>query len=148
MARGGRRGGTKGGAYPNRSDLRSGPLPVTAPTGLPYGDRAKLVAAQRQIPMGTPAPPAAAPGATPPPQGPVPGSLPGLSAPTQRPDEPVTHGLPMGPGAGPEVLSPNLAPDPLTQAASALDALGTKADAETAHLRDVIHVALANRAAP
>ena len=54
--------------------------------------------------MGTPAPPAAAPGATPPPQGPVPGSLPGLSAPTQRPDEPVTHGLPMGPGAGPEVL--------------------------------------------
>ena len=27
-----------------------------------------------------------------------------LFAPTQRPDEPITTGIPMGPGAGPEVL--------------------------------------------
>lgn len=27
-----------------------------------------------------------------------------MGAPTARPDEPVTHGLPMGPGGGPEVL--------------------------------------------
>ena len=35
-----------------------------------------------------------------------------LSAPTARPDEPVTHGNPYGPGAGTEVLrgAPNYAP--------------------------------------
>jgi hypothetical protein len=30
-----------------------------------------------------------------------------LYAPTQRPDEPITTGIPMGPGAGPEVLGIN-----------------------------------------
>jgi hypothetical protein len=28
-----------------------------------------------------------------------------ITAPTERPDEPITHGLPFGPGGGPEVLS-------------------------------------------
>jgi hypothetical protein len=110
MARGGRRAGTKGQAYPNRTDLRGAQLPVNAPRELPYGDRAKLIAAQRQVPMG---PPPAATGATPPPAGgpsgpaspagPLPGTLP-FTGPTARPNEPVTAGLPIGPGPGPEVL--------------------------------------------
>jgi hypothetical protein len=29
-----------------------------------------------------------------------------MDAPTNRPNEPVTHGLPTGPGAGPEALGP------------------------------------------
>lgn len=36
---------------------------------------------------------------------PPPGSLTSLTAPTQRPNEPVTAGLPLGAGAGPEVLT-------------------------------------------
>jgi hypothetical protein len=108
MARGGRRGGTKGAAYPNRTDLRTGPLPVAAPRGLPYGERQQLLAAQRAVPMGAPTPPAPAAPAGPPqaaplPQGPAPGTLP-FTHPTQRPNEPITAGLPMGPGPGPEVL--------------------------------------------
>lgn len=103
MPRGGRRGGAQGVKYPNRSDLRTGPLPVSAPQGLPYGDRQKLVAAQRAVPMG----PAPTPGLSAQPvpaPGPVPGANP-LIAPTQRPNEPITHGLPIGPGAGPEALT-------------------------------------------
>jgi hypothetical protein len=67
-----------------------------------------------------------------------------------RPTEPVTAGIPVGPGPGPEVLGANqgMANDPLVQAAAALDSLGTKADAETSNLRDAVHTALANRAAP
>lgn len=32
--------------------------------------------------------------------------VPNMSAPSSRPNEPVTTGLPTGPGAGPEVLAP------------------------------------------
>lgn len=107
MARGGRRAGTKGAVYTNRSDLRSGPLPLAAPRGLPYGDRAKLIAAQRAVPMGPPpsaAPGPAAPSTPPGAPAPEPGSLP-FTHPTQRPNEPVTAGLPMGPGPGPEAIT-------------------------------------------
>jgi hypothetical protein len=34
----------------------------------------------------------------------MPGSNGPLTRPTERPNEPVTHGLPVGPGAGPEAL--------------------------------------------
>jgi hypothetical protein len=40
-------------------------------------------------------------------------------APTAYPHLPVTHGLPSGPGAGPEVLQRPFQPDPLIQAAAA-----------------------------
>lgn len=33
-------------------------------------------------------------------------TLPALDAPTQRPNEPVTHGLPIGAGAGTDALTP------------------------------------------
>jgi hypothetical protein len=101
----------------NRSDLAA---PVTAAPNQPYGVAAQQRAAQGQIPMGpqpvagggTPAPSAppagqpdlasmlqahAANGGGPHPQG--------FMRPTERPNEPVTHGIPGGAGAGPEVLS-------------------------------------------
>lgn len=152
MARGGRRAGNAGTKYTNRTDLQGAQLPVDAPRGLPYGDRAKLIAAQRAVPMGTP--PAASPpgggGQGPPPSpGPLPGSVP-FTGPTERPGEAVTAGLPIGPGPGPEALSMNQAKpmDPLYQAVAALDSLGDVADKATANLRDAIHSALANRNTP
>lgn len=110
MARGGRRAGNRGTPYPNRTDLQTA-LPQTAPGSLPYGERGQLIAAQRTIPMapapvpGGGAPQAGGPPTTPPPAGPPPGAQP-LLRPTERPNEPVTHGLPIGPGAGPEALGP------------------------------------------
>lgn len=117
MPRGGRRTGRVGVAYQQRSDLNR-PAPIDAPTGQPYGVRAEQIAAQRAIPIARPAtdsvPPATAPRppatAPPPgrptgpamPTGPAPGEVVPLDAPSQRPDEPVTAGLPVGPGAGSE----------------------------------------------
>ncbi len=105
--------------------------------------------------MGTPqAPPAAPPGSpglgSPPSQAPAPGSLGNFLGPTQRPGEPVTAGIPLGPGPGPEALTMNQArpSDPIYQAVAALDQLGATADSQTAHLRDAVHAALANRNAP
>lgn len=80
-------------AYSNRTDL-NGPVPASAPTGMPYGENKKLMDAQRAVPMGTPeapkpeATPQAMPSATPPP--PV---VP-LTEPTQFPNESITTGLP------------------------------------------------------
>ena len=96
----------------NRTDR----LTPEAPTAVPnqtYGAAGQQLAAQRAVPMaGAPTMPAA-----PAPTG-SPGDLmaqaqahngPGdsmqLDRPTERPNEPVTHGLPGGPGAGPEALT-------------------------------------------
>ena len=87
---GGTRTASPGKAYTNRTDLKQ---PVTAPTGQAYGERKAQVDAQRAIPLPQ-APPV------------VP-----LGAPTQRPQEPLTAGLPVGPGPGPEALAP-MAPPP------------------------------------
>lgn len=43
-----------------------------------------------------------------------PDEVPNLSAPSSRPDEPVTAGLPVGPGAGPEVMQPMGSPVRMT----------------------------------
>src|ERR1017187_9642011 len=97
---------------PNRSDLTR-PTAQAVP-GQGYGEAAQQRAAQQQIPMGLPsAPGPSSPGAgpggappTPPPGPPIPEPMSNgpLTRPTERPNEPVTHGLPMGPGGGPEVL--------------------------------------------
>jgi hypothetical protein len=102
---------------PNRADLTR-PNVQQVP-GQQYGEAAQQRAGMQAIPLPvqqqarTPTPPAAggavsssaAPG--------VPSALPGapmvgangpLTRPTERPNEPITHGLPMGPGAGPEAL--------------------------------------------
>lgn len=87
MARGGRRSGKPGVAYPNRTDLNA--QPVRTASGQEYGERTRQEQAQQAVPL-----PAAAP---------VPPAQP-LLRPTERPNEPVTSGLPLGPGPGPEVL--------------------------------------------
>lgn len=85
MPRGGPRQGTPGKAYGNRTDLQMKPdmAKNTAATG---GD----AATQGR----TPQPPASSPDDTP-----------NMSDPTNRPAEPVTAGLPSGPGPGPEGLT-------------------------------------------
>lgn len=105
MARGGRRSGKPGASYGNRTDLQQAPRVAG---GQPYGVAQMQRQAQQAVPIaGTPMPaPGAAPmpaAGAPMPQGPLPGSL-GFTDPSQRPGEPVQHGLPMGPGGGPEVL--------------------------------------------
>lgn len=103
MPRGGPRNGTPGKAYGNRSDLRGqkppgAALPVQTAPGQAYGMRKQQEDAQRALPIATPAAPA-------------PTQVPSLADPTTRPNEPVTTGLPMGPGAGPEALGGALEPD-------------------------------------
>lgn len=119
MPRGGRRNGIPGQAYGNRSDLNAGakPIPMQAVPGQQYGAVKQQIDAQRAVPMqGTPMPPTS-------PQQPTPGqpgtpdpllaqaspvTYPGdhgdPTRPTQRPSEPVTAGLAVGPGPGPEML--------------------------------------------
>lgn len=88
---GGPRSGKPGAAYGNRTDLNAKPRQaVTAAAGQTYGERGVQEAAQQAIPLPAPVVP--------------------LSAPTQRPNEPVTAGLPIGPGPGPEALAPMGAP--------------------------------------
>lgn len=104
MPRGGRRNGKPGASYGNRRDLATQPV-RTAP-GQPYGAAGRQADAQRAVPL--PATPAAA--AAPTPQAtpfapPEPGLL---SAPSARPGEPITSGLPVGAGAGPEAVAAGL----------------------------------------
>lgn len=128
---GGVRTGTPGTPYANRSDLRQAP---TAATGQEYGRAGAQIAAQRQIPL-----PAAPPvqGGAPPGGGAAgpfatPSDTPGLTDPTQRPDEPVTAGLPFGAGPGPEALGP----PPMSNVEARLRAL--YAADPTPELRDLI----------
>ncbi len=86
---GGPRSGAPGGSYPNRSDLRQAPRTAQGQT---YGVAGQQEAAQRAIPL---------------PKG---GRLPPFNRPSERPDEPTTAGMPMGPGPGPEVLPPMARP--------------------------------------
>lgn len=83
-------------------------LPVKVAPGEPYGQAQMLENAQRVVPLpnsaAVPAP-AAPPTAQ---AAPGPPALAGqneFAGPTQRPNEPVTAGLPTGPGPGPEILS-------------------------------------------
>lgn len=73
-------------------------MPPVHFTDQTYGTQTAQVQAQQQVPIQK-APP-------------IPAFVP-LDAPTTRPFEPATHGLPSGPGAGPEALGVGL-DDPLT----------------------------------
>lgn len=121
------------GGYQGAGNPGGGAQPMTAPTGLPYGEHKALVDSQQAIPLpgggastpSSPAPGGAVPGG--PPSGtaagpPVSSGNPmadalqaalgasppsgGMLADTSRPGEPITHGLASGPGGGPEVLAP------------------------------------------
>lgn len=118
---GGDRSGTPGQAYPNRTDIQQQPsLPARAAPGQTYGKATQQLNAQKIVPMAPPrvvlpppvappsGPPGAAPqlsaGAAPPSPGPAPGQLGDLHRPTERPNEPVTAGAPVGAGPGPEAI--------------------------------------------
>ena len=91
MPPGGVRTGQPQTAYTNRRDLDAGTQPVRSTKSKVQGDRKRRESAQQVIPL-----PAT--------QGPPrPGSMTSLIAPTERPGEPITAGLPFGPGAGPDV---------------------------------------------
>ena len=101
---GGARQGQPGQAYPQRTDLNAQKIAV-AP-GQTYGKGAEQEAAQRALPMAGQAPvPPPGGAAAPPATGPGPGAGGAFSRPTDRPDEPMTAGVPMGPGPGPEALA-------------------------------------------
>lgn len=101
----------------NRADLTQ-PSAQAVPDQ-PYGVAAQQRQAMQAIPLpvqqqAAPSPASAPGGAASSPTPGVPSALPGapmvgangpLTRPTERPNEPVTHGLPMGPGAGPEALT-------------------------------------------
>ena len=95
--RGGRRQGQPGKTYQNRSDLNQAPRAVPGQT---YGQAGAQIAAQRAVPLPN-AQAQMAPGSAP--STTVPAPVP-LDAPTTRPGEPVTAGIAMGPGAGPEAV--------------------------------------------
>lgn len=153
--RGGARQATPGAQYTNRTDLQQRQPVRTAP-GQTYGVATQQAQSQSQMPLlagGPNATPAVqqpatqgSPGGAPPQlgAGPLPGGLGPLHSPTDRPGEPVTHGLPTGAGGGPEVLTP---PNPLVKAAAVLNNLGSAADADTRRLRDFINGQLGNQGA-
>ena len=125
---GGLRVGEPATAYPNRTDLsQQKNLPARVATGQTYGLAGQQLAAQHNVPMapqplgvaGAPAPGGPVPGvAAPPSQGPppappiAPGAFGPLARPTERPGEPVTTGLPIGAGPGPEAMPPGPAGGP------------------------------------
>lgn len=84
MPRGGKRQGTPGKAYPNRVDM-----------GIDYDMQSAATPAAGG--MRAPARPTV-----------YPEDSPMLLDPTKRPDEPISAGLPSGPGPGPEALDPRL----------------------------------------
>lgn len=73
---------------------QSGTQPARYISGLGYGEGQKTMEQQKAAPMAGPATPMA----------PLPGIVP-LTAPTERPNEPLTAGMDFGAGPGSEVLS-------------------------------------------
>jgi hypothetical protein len=110
MPRGGRRQGTPGRSYAQRVDLQAGAaaVPIQVATGQQYGMATAQREAQRALPIAAPPPPATAPpaagGAAPAGRQVPPVQVIPLTDPSKRPGEPVTAGVSIGAGPGPEVL--------------------------------------------
>lgn len=101
MPSGGRRQGRSGRAYPNRTDLNA--QPIRSAPSTTYGSR---VASERQqaalpLPQSQGVPPNLA-ALMAPAQG-SPPDAPALLRDTEHPNEPVTAGMGIGPGAGPSM---------------------------------------------
>jgi hypothetical protein len=169
LPRGGRRQGAPGGTYGNRTDLQTGPRqqPITTIPGGQYGSGVAQQQLQHAMPMGsgvlpTPAtpvggPPAGGPPGTPPGidltqvghQGTPPGGLPDLLRGTERPDEHVMAGNAMGPGPGPEALTPMAPPSPQMQVLAQLNNAGDDQLPPAARaLKTLLSVTNANASAP
>ena len=95
---------------PNRADLTQ-PAAATVPNQS-YGEASQQRQAMQAIPLPMQPSPGGGPPSAPRPSqnpsalggAPMVGANGPLTRPTERPNEPVTHGLPVGPGAGPEAL--------------------------------------------
>lgn len=102
MPRGGRRTGSPGSAYSNRTDLNANrTLPIQVGPSQQYGQAAAQTRAQQAVPM---APPPASSTPNAPPAAPAAAPLVPLDAPTARPNEPVTAGAALGAGPGPMAM--------------------------------------------
>lgn len=93
------------GKYSARTDGKPGTQPVRALPDAGYGEQAEFTGLQQQAPLADSqgvqsAPPQSAARASS-----VPVPVP-FTEPSQRPDEPVTAGIPAGEGPGPEALAP------------------------------------------
>lgn len=110
MPRGGKRQGTQGKAYTNRTDLATD----YAPGGNPASGGVQAPAEQKPLMAGMI-------GAD---------EVPNLGDPTAKPDVPVTSGLSRGPGPGPEALGPMPPPpmDPIRQILQAILLQGPNPD--------------------
>jgi hypothetical protein len=107
---------------------------MSAPTGMPYGEHQALMQQESSAPMSASATPPPAPSIAP---GGAPTSAPGqgpagvpFGAPTTMPNQPVTHGVDIGLGAGSESLPVEQQPQyaqqgPMTQMLSQLAARDT-----------------------
>jgi hypothetical protein len=142
----GERVGAPATAYGNRSDLSKNKLPAQVATNQTYGQSSQEMDSLRRVPMGASpgspgvAPPGGGPGAAPlpgpggggpsstapaPPPMAEPGSAGPFNRPTERPHEPVTTGLAIGAGAGPESLPRAQGPDQFQTLGGLLNQLGT-----------------------
>lgn len=107
MPRGGRRAGAPGKSYGQRTDLLTNRQPMPGSMAAPVPQPQPGPAQPAQPTMS--GAPAAGPSTLPQ----LPLRQPGTLGPAQV-NEPLTHGLPTGPGAGPEVLNlPSVSQDPL-----------------------------------
>jgi hypothetical protein len=100
--RGGPRSGKTGNQYPNRKDLAQ---PKLVSQGQEYGQRQSQERALSSVPLKNNATQLPAPQTDRVPTDDLRGQIPNMSTPSLRPEEPITAGLPIGPGAGPEALS-------------------------------------------
>ena len=115
-----------------------GTQPAKAMTGGQYGENKDMMEMQTSAPMAaspTFAPSAATPSMGRPQQAPTGQQVVPLDAPTQRPDEPLTTGLDVGPGAGSEVIYANdktLASEDRQRMLTALPTLSVLAESPSA----------------
>lgn len=91
--------------YPNRTDLRN-PMSKAKFTGQGYGQATQQAQSQAAVPAGP------SPTDMVQPAGPTPGQVTDLTGTSQRPNEPISMGMPFGAGPGPEVFGVNNQPAP------------------------------------
>lgn len=134
MSRGGRRQGRQGAKYPNRLDLqmgpRKGPAPVMRVPDQSYGQQSEQVRAQQAVPMG--APPSWTQPAGVAPIVAEPTKIIPFTAPSNRPNEPLTAGVNVGPGPGAPPPPPVIEnPERIRPWLPALERLAASPDAST-----------------
>ena len=138
--RGGKRQGTPGQAYGQRTDLH-GPLPVVATPGQQYGAAKAQIDSQRAVPMAAnPLQSSSQQGSLPlsAPAGPLPGQLGDLTGPTDRPNEHLMTGVDAGAGAGSEIIQPSLPADPTATALGLLNSLGNITSSQVQYIRNFL----------